>query len=84
MMKHVYWQHTYRSKYFLLRQMITYPESKQEVLGRNNRLFSFDMTRAAIENSAPNDSSIVACVFIAAVTFLPSRCLATIGCHTYV
>jgi hypothetical protein len=34
-----------------------------------------------IENDASNDSSIVACVFVAAVTFLPSRCLATVGIH---
>jgi hypothetical protein len=31
------------------------------------------------ENDASNNSSIVACVFVTAVTFLPSRCLATIG-----
>jgi hypothetical protein len=31
-----------------------------------------------IENDAFYDSSIFACVFIAEVTFLPSRCLATI------
>jgi hypothetical protein len=36
-----------------------------------------------IENDASNISSIVACVFVAAVTFLPSRCLATIGGYTY-
>jgi hypothetical protein len=30
-----------------------------------------------IENDASNNSSIVACVFVTAVTFLPSRCLAT-------
>jgi hypothetical protein len=30
------------------------------------------------ENDASNNSSIVACVFVTAVTFLPSRCLATI------
>jgi hypothetical protein len=30
------------------------------------------------ENDAYN-SSVVACVFVAVVTFLPSRCLATIG-----
>jgi hypothetical protein len=28
-----------------------------------------------IENDASNNSSIVACVFVAAVTFLPSHCL---------
>jgi hypothetical protein len=32
-----------------------------------------------IENDASNNSSIVACVFVTVVTFLPSRCLATIG-----
>jgi hypothetical protein len=31
------------------------------------------------ENDDSNNSSIVACVFVIAVTFLPSRCLATIG-----
>jgi hypothetical protein len=31
-----------------------------------------------IENDASNNSSVVACVFVIAVTFLPSRCLATI------
>jgi hypothetical protein len=32
-----------------------------------------------IEKDASNNSSIVACVFVTAVTFIPSRCLATIG-----
>jgi hypothetical protein len=32
-----------------------------------------------IENDASNISSVVACVFVTAVTFLPSRRLATIG-----
>jgi hypothetical protein len=31
-----------------------------------------------IENDASNNSSIIACVFVTAETFLPSRCLATI------
>jgi hypothetical protein len=30
-----------------------------------------------IENDVSNNSSIVACVFVTAVTFLPNRCLAT-------
>jgi hypothetical protein len=47
----------------------------KEVLGRTNRL-SFHTMRIA-----SNDSSIVACIFVAAVTFLRSRCLATIGGH---
>jgi hypothetical protein len=32
-----------------------------------------------IENDASKNSSIIACVFVTAVTFLPSRCLAMIG-----
>jgi hypothetical protein len=32
-----------------------------------------------IENNASNNSSIVACVFVTAVTSLPSRCLAKLG-----
>jgi hypothetical protein len=35
-----------------------------------------------IENDASNNSSIVACVFVTAVKFLPSRCLATIWGYT--
>jgi hypothetical protein len=35
-----------------------------------------------IDNDASDNSSIVACVFVAAVTFLPSRCLANRGGHT--
>jgi hypothetical protein len=36
-----------------------------------------------IENDTSNNSSIVACVFVTAVRFLPSRCLATIGFFFY-
>jgi hypothetical protein len=36
-----------------------------------------------IENDAPNNSSIFACVFIAVVTFLQNRCLVAIGGYTY-
>jgi hypothetical protein len=36
-----------------------------------------------IENDVFNNSSIVACVFITVVTFLPSRCLPTTGGYTY-
>jgi hypothetical protein len=36
-----------------------------------------------IENDASKNSSIVRCVFVAAVTFLPSHCLATIKGYTY-
>jgi hypothetical protein len=35
-----------------------------------------------IENDTSNNSSL-ACAFIAVVTFLPSRCLATIRGYTY-
>jgi hypothetical protein len=34
------------------------------------------------ENDASNNSAIVACVFIAAVTFLPDRSLATVRGYT--
>jgi hypothetical protein len=36
-----------------------------------------------IENDVSNNSYIVACVFITVVTFLLSRCLATLGGYTY-
>jgi hypothetical protein len=39
----------------------------------------YDMDRT--ENDASDNSSIVASVFVAAVTFLLSRCLSTIGEH---
>jgi hypothetical protein len=35
------------------------------------------------KNNASNNSSIVACVFIVEVTFLHSRCPATIRVYTY-
>jgi hypothetical protein len=35
-----------------------------------------------IENDVSNNSSIVACVFVTAVTFLPSSCLETLGGYT--
>jgi hypothetical protein len=44
-------------------------------------LIANDMYR--IENDESNNSSIFASVFIAPVTFLLSRCLATIGGYTY-
>jgi hypothetical protein len=36
-----------------------------------------------IKNDVSNNSSVVACVFVTVVTFLPSRYLATIGGYTY-
>jgi hypothetical protein len=36
-----------------------------------------------IENDGFNNSTFVPCVFVAAVKFLSSRCLATIGKYTY-
>jgi hypothetical protein len=35
-----------------------------------------------IENDVSSSSSVVACVFVTAVTFLPSRCLATLEGYT--
>jgi hypothetical protein len=32
-----------------------------------------------IKNDAPNNSSIVVCVFVIVVMFLPSLCIATLG-----
>jgi hypothetical protein len=53
---------------------------------KNNKKFWEELTAyfpwydtGHIENDASNNSSIVPCVFVTAVTFLPSRCLATIG-----
>jgi hypothetical protein len=56
---------------------------KREVLGRTNlpAFLSYNMDR--IENDASNSSCIVAYVFGAAVTFLPSCYLAIIGGYTY-
>jgi hypothetical protein len=53
----------------------------QAVLGRTNHLLSLIYTDH-IENNASNSSSIVACLFVAVVTFLPSCCLETIGGYT--
>jgi hypothetical protein len=50
-------------------------KERKEVLGSTNRQF---LPTERMENDASNNSSIVTCVFIAAVTFLPSRCLAMI------
>jgi hypothetical protein len=36
-----------------------------------------------VENDAPNNSSIVVCVFVDAVTFSRILCLATTGGYTY-
>jgi hypothetical protein len=36
-----------------------------------------------IENETSNNPSIVACVFVATGSYIPSRCLATIGGYTY-
>jgi hypothetical protein len=52
------------------------PSVLWEVLGRTNHLLSFDMTDR-IENNVSNNSSIIACVFIATGMCLPSHCLAT-------
>jgi hypothetical protein len=53
---------------------------KQYVLGRNNSLYSIDTTRTAEKTMR---SIILLIVFVAAVTFSPSRCVATIVEYTY-
>jgi hypothetical protein len=58
----------------MLYSLVTGNVFKQEVLGIIFAYFpSYDTGH--IENEAPNNYSIVACVFVAAVTFLPRRCL---------
>jgi hypothetical protein len=47
-------------------------------MGRTNRLLSL-IRHGHIENDASDTFSTVACVLVTAVTYLPSRCLATIG-----
>jgi hypothetical protein len=50
---------------------------KQKVLGRTAYFPWYDTGHT--ENDASNNSSIVACLFVTTVTFLPSSCLVTIG-----
>jgi hypothetical protein len=50
---------------------------KTEVLGGTDHLLSFGMTRITWKTMHPK-FSVVACLFVGAVTLLPSRCLATI------
>jgi hypothetical protein len=52
-------------------------KKKQEILGRTNRLLSFDMTRTAYETTLN-----FTYVFVAAGEHLPNRCIATIGGYT--
>jgi hypothetical protein len=51
---------------------------KQEVLGRTNRLLSFDTTQTANKTTRPRINLLLR-VFVAAGTRFQSRCLATIG-----
>jgi hypothetical protein len=53
-------------------------KKKQGVLGRNNDLLSFSTT-GPHRKLASNNSSIIACVLVAAGTWSPRRCLAMIG-----
>jgi hypothetical protein len=62
-------------KWYIIKAVIGSLNNKQEVLGRSNRLLSFDMTRTSI--------CLFACVFVKAVTFLPSRYLATVKGYIY-
>jgi hypothetical protein len=54
---------------------------KHEVLGRTNRPLSLIRHRP-YRKQRDHQSFTVACVFVAAVTFLPNRCLATLGEYT--
>jgi hypothetical protein len=51
---------------------------KQGILGRNSDLLSYNTT-GPHRKLASNNSSVVACVFVAAETWSSRRCLATIG-----
>jgi hypothetical protein len=72
-----------KSKYFRhIRREYFFLYLKQEVLGRTNLLLSL-IRHGPQTNDAFNNSSIVACVSVAMVTFLPSHCLAMIE-DTYI
>jgi hypothetical protein len=53
-------------------QLSRYADTKQEVLGRTNRLLSFDTTRAAEKTTRPT-SPLLLGAFVAAGICLPSR-----------
>jgi hypothetical protein len=53
---------------------------RQEVLGRTNGAISFDTTQTSYKTTRP--AIILLCVFVAALAFLPNRCLATIRGYT--
>jgi hypothetical protein len=57
------------------------PYFKQEVPGRTNRVFTF--IRNGPHRKRYVQHFFYCCVFVAAVTFLASRCLATIGWYAY-
>jgi hypothetical protein len=59
--------------------MILLSYETREGLGKTNRLISLIRHGPHRKRPLPNNSSIVDRVFIAAVTFLPSCCLATMG-----
>jgi hypothetical protein len=52
-------------------------QKKARSSGKNSSPTSLDTTRTT-ENDVSNNFSIVVCIFVTAVTFLQSRCLATI------
>jgi hypothetical protein len=54
----------------------------QEVLGRTNHLLSFDVTLIAKKTTCSTNLLLLR-VFVAAVTFSPSHCLATTDIQTH-
>jgi hypothetical protein len=52
---------------------------KQKVWGELISCFPLIQQGSEEKNYASNNSTIVACLFVVAVTFLPSRCQATVG-----
>jgi hypothetical protein len=53
------------------------------VMAKQHKKFWEELIAYRIENDTSNNSSTVSCVFVAAVTLLPSSCLATRGKYTY-
>jgi hypothetical protein len=72
----VYWR-IYATRLLFLAYFVL----KQEVLGRTNRLLSFDTTRTAQKRMRPTIFLLLS-VFVAAGTCLPRRCLSILwGLH---
>jgi hypothetical protein len=70
--------YVYKEQHFQFLAYFSYFQKVKEVLGITNRLLSLIWHGPHWKRRVQN-LYVVACVFVSAVTFLPSRCLATIG-----